>query len=432
MGNLSEGFYKDREVVKASDEISLAELLHVFISNWKTFVTVVAVTLVAALVYAFSVTPRYTASLSYGYEIGGVDILNSVPGINYQEDRVLGELSLLLGSYENFKDFSAESNLERDTFYGIFQAPFSMDGKEKILRGLFNKNITVRRPSAEGDSRYLIEIDYSKGVDGTGFLNSYFQWTLAKYKQQLVSRVERSVADKIRHNKAEMEASLKAYVTEVDSEIIRLREADEIRLAQLSDRLEAEKQAVMAARLERVRVLKEAEQIASRLGIEMPTTPYDLGRHEASRDVIYAEINSQGKLPLYFMGTLALQAEREVIESNLKDNVKTAEIRDIEKEMLQLENNRTIEALLEREDNSPFNEHFAKLEKENALLGSYQISAEDVEIVKVFQWAYQADAPSSPRAALLIALALVLGCVLGMLGVALHVLWKQVKGIKAA
>ncbi|RUA22382.1 hypothetical protein DSL92_06300 [Billgrantia gudaonensis] len=52
-----------------------------------------------------------------------------------------------------------------------------------------------------------------------------------------------------------------------------------------------------------------------------------MGRQSSDREVVYAEINSQDGLPLYFMGTGRCKAEREVIEANLREDAKTPQYR---------------------------------------------------------------------------------------------------------
>jgi LPS O-antigen subunit length determinant protein (WzzB/FepE family) len=432
MGNLSEPFLKEGSPQQANDEISLVELLHHLIAYWKTVAAAIGLVLATALAFLVTATPTYSTALSYGHAAGGVDMLNMVPGLNYQDEEVLKELSLHLASYENFKRYISESESGRKSLEKFIGDSLSADERETIQRNIFRDKLTVRQPKGEDSALYTLELSYPQGVFGPSFVNDYFRWTLSRYKDALVARTERSITNLIRHNQAEMAASQEAYATELSNRITQLREADEIRLAELHDSLKAENQSVLESRKERVRVLKEAEEIAARLGIEKPTTPYELGRHEASRDVIYAEINSQGNVPLYFMGTLALSAEREILEANLRDGVKTVEIRNIEKEISQLKMNRTIETLLSREVNSPFDEHYTELEKKNTLLRSYLLSTEDLEIAEVAQWAYQPDASDSPRAAITLALALILGGILGLLCAAFNALWKKARALQAA
>lgn len=61
------------------------------------------------------------------------------------------------------------------------------------------------------------------------------------------------------------------------------------------------------------------------------------------------------------MGVEALRAEREVVEQNLEKDAKTSEIRNIESQLQQLRSNRTIEAIAERNNQTPFIEEYNNL-----------------------------------------------------------------------
>lgn len=114
------------------------------------------------------------------------------------------------------------------------------------------------------------------------------------------------------------------------------------------------------------------------------------------------------------MGVDALKAEREVIETNLREETKTATIRDLEKQIAVLENNREIEALKARESNAAFSEEYNQLKEENTLLRANQVNEDEIEISRVISWAYLPAGPDSPKKLLILALSVVLG---GMLGV---------------
>ncbi|WP_444677780.1 GNVR domain-containing protein [Halomonas sp. E19] len=174
-------------------------------------------------------------------------------------------------------------------------------------------------------------------------------------------------------------------------------------------------------------MLSQAEQIAEQLGILQPTTPRELGRQQGERDVIYAEINSQNGLPLYFMGTEALRTERQVIEQNLYEEVKTAEIREIEKEISSLQNNREIEAILAREEESPFIDTYNRLKEENLLLRSNSVSADEIQVAEVVRWAYQPTKPDSPKKSLMLVLAVVAGFMIGIFMVVISGFAKTIK-----
>lgn len=78
-----------------------------------------------------------------------------------------------------------------------------------------------------------------------------------------------------------MAAILDAQEEQIEARIARMQESDAIKIKQLQDELNAEIASVIASREERVRVLRNAESIAERMGIKRPTTPRDLSPRQA-------------------------------------------------------------------------------------------------------------------------------------------------------
>ncbi|WGI25165.1 hypothetical protein QEN58_17805 [Halomonas alkaliantarctica] len=331
-----------------------------------------------------------------------------MPETSYSESQALEEFSQRLSSYENFRSFY---EIKPDAINSIIQDELDTDSQ---IRSFFFNQISIT-PPREDEAPRTLSLQYNEKTNGPQILNEYFRWTEEMYSQVLVDRASRAVDNAINRNKAKMDAHLRAHQDDIAARIEILQEEDKIRIAELEDRLEAEKQSVVASREERVRILEHAEQIASNLGIEKPTTPRDLGRQTQDRDVIYTEINSRGGLPLYFMGVDALRAEREVIEQNLEEDANTQEIRNIESQLQQLINNRTIETITNRENQTPFIEEYNNLRSQNEILSANIISPSEIDIVSAIHWAYQPNGPESPRSSLIIALSLVFGSMLGVI-----------------
>lgn len=397
------------------DEIDLRDLALMLAEGWYWIVGVVLVAIMIAGTYLFIATPSYSTELAFSRSPDGLRALNAIQGVNYTEDQVSQELAQRLSSYENFSHFINDSDSGRESFIAALDG---VGGEQELFlakRQFFASNIRVTAPE-ERNTVARVQLIFNDRLAGPDFVNGYYQWSEERYRQVLVDRARQATQAEIARNQAKMKAHLEAYQEQVNAQVTRMSEADRIRLAQLQDQLEAEKASIVSSREERVRILKQAEQVAEQLGITRPTTPRDLGRQPSDRDVIYAEINTHNGLPLYFMGTDALRAEREVVEANLREEAKTAAILDIEKEIQRLQNNREIEALLAREENSPFVERYNELRQSNILLQSTELSPDDIQVAELVNWAYQPASPDSPRRALVMALSLVLG---GMLGVML-------------
>lgn len=408
------------------DEIDLRDIAIAIVSGWKWIASSIIVCVVLGLVYIYVLsTPQYSTDIAYSTAPGGLSVLNSMPETSYSESEAFEEFSQRLSSYENFRNFY-EKNPEH--FTSILNSDAEASG---LIRSFFFNRMALSPPKDDDSSpSRTLSLQYTGETDGPQTLNDYFKWAEDRYIQTLIERASRAVDSAIDRNTEKMNAYLESHKDDMAARIERLQEDDKIRIAELEDRLAAEKQSIIYSREERVRVLKNAEKIASRLGIEKPTTPRDFGRQTQDRDVIYAEINSQGGLPLYFMGVEALQAEREVIEQNLKEDAKTEEIRNIESQLHQLKNNRTIEAIRKRENSTPFIEEYNNLRSENEMLSAGVVSPDEIDVASVTHWAYQPDGPESPRSSLIIALSFMLGGMLGLMLVFVSNFVSSIRGYK--
>lgn len=399
------------------DEIDIRDLVIALLDGWKILVASVAVTITLALAYLFFSPVSYTTELAFTPTPDGLRNYNNVQGINYSEANATAELAQQLSAWENFYRFLESSETGKAVLREA-ETGTSEGDPLSFARRAFNNRFSFSSLTDNNPS-YSIRYQYQQKASGPELINAYFAWTLAEYTHALTKRADRAIDSAVQQNERQMQALLEAYQEATQSRILRLTEADQIRLSQLHDRLEAEKNALVASRQERIRLLSQAEQIAEQLNINRPTTPRELGRQQDERDVIYAEINSQNALPLYFMGTEALRTERLVLERNLHEEAKTAEIRAIEKEIEQLQQNREIEAILAREQEHPFIGSYHDLQEQNLMLQASRITPEDIQVATVTLWGYQPDTSDSPRRSLTLALALIGGAMLGVILIAL-------------
>ena len=114
------------------------------------------------------------------------------------------------------------------------------------------------------------------------------------------------------------------------------------------------------------------------------------------------------------MGSEALEAERAALRQRRSDDFTEPRIAQITKELQLLANNRQIEALNKRENEDLFLKDLATWREEAARLRSLQVDVASLKLVSIDQVALEPLRPIKPKKALILALGLVLG---GMLGV---------------
>jgi LPS O-antigen subunit length determinant protein (WzzB/FepE family) len=199
-------------------------------------------------------------------------------------------------------------------------------------------------------------------------------------------------------------------------EIIRLSEADKLNRQELRDKIAAVKDTAAKERQDEIQRLEEAFKIAARLNIEEPTS-LSLWSQRSSGSTASVAVTtdvSDNSEPIYLRGTRALGAELEVLKARSSDDYATPELRGLEQELQLLENNRRAEQLAQRTDFAPYIPNIDEIRAEIAQLeGVLAHSYDSVALARIDQRAIVPTRPESPRKALTLALALILGGFLG-------------------
>lgn len=187
-----------------------------------------------------------------------------------------------------------------------------------------------------------------------------------------------------------------------------------LKRAQLQDELAALRAELKTRRNNRIQELNEAITIADSLGIRTPTSPSAMAASARSgTQVIRTEVTNQ-EAPLYFLGTEALTAERDALKNRTSDDFVEPRIAEIQSELTLLENNREVEILKAREGEDLYLTNLAQLREEASRLKGIKLDTERLRLVRLDQPALQSLNPIKPKKALILALGLVLGAMLGV------------------
>ncbi len=238
-------------------------------------------------------------------------------------------------------------------------------------------------------------------------------------KEKVASNLKILIANRIDQTEKKLESKKSAYEAEKDSKVAHLLEKDQLKKQVLQDELKALRQQLQSRRQNRIKELDEAIVIAKKLGIVKPTTPSALGDGEQAHqgNMIRTEVNNQ-KIPLYFLGQAALEAERATLVARHSDDFTEPRIDEIQKELSLLATNR--EAVLLKERNHPelFIKDFADISGELTHLKQLNVNFDQLKLVNVDKDAMEPQAPIKPKKALIVGFGLIFGFILG-LGVAI-------------
>lgn len=400
--------------VSPSDEIDLFTLFQAVWRQKKLISLVTAGVVLVAGIYAFSTTPEYqVVSILRPAAINQLDALNRSEIYKLPPGDALNRVGASLESYEaRLGFFRANQKL-----FSRFERPGRTleQSFEEFNRNSINLVLPDPR-KADSLSAYIkLEMNYPKGVDGVSILNGFVDYAIAIERQQIAADIEVIVKNRLNELSEKIKAARASYDMEKEARIASLHESDNLKRAQLQDELKALRTQLKTERADRMTQLDEAIGIAQSLGIRRPTAPTSLGDSDRvnSQVVMRTEVNNQ-QIPLYFMGTDALAAERAALKLRKSDDFTAERIAQIAKELQLLQSNREIEILGLRENEDLFLQGVQPLRAEMARLRNLNIDISRLQLVTIDKQALEPLSPVKPKKALILLAALMAGLMLGV------------------
>ncbi|KRP63662.1 Wzz/FepE/Etk N-terminal domain-containing protein [Pseudomonas orientalis] len=399
----------------ASDEIDLFEL---FNAIWRQKKLIVGGTVLAGVLgvgYAFLAPKTYeVSSVLRPAAINELDALNRSEVYKLPPADALLKVGAQLDSYEARLGFFKD----HEELFKAFQKPGQTleQSFEDFNRNSVNLILPDPKKSDSLSNYIRLELQYPTDVDGVKILNGFVDYAIAAERQQVGADLKVIVNNRLNELKGKIDAARANYDTDKESKIAKLLEADRLKRAQLQDELSALRLQMKMERTNRLAELAEAIGIAQSMGIRTPTTPSSMAdaTRTGSSQVMRTEVNNQ-KIPLYFMGTEALEAERAALQKRTSDDFTNPRIAEIGKELQLLDANREVEVLRKRGNEDIFLQDVEPLRAEVARLRGLNIDMSNLKLVTIDRRAQEPLSPIKPKKALVIALSLVGGLLLGVM-----------------
>ncbi|MEO4046297.1 Wzz/FepE/Etk N-terminal domain-containing protein [Pseudomonas sp. CAU 1711] len=397
-----------------ADEIDLLDLMA---GLWRQKILIIAATvsvIAVALAYVLLAAAEYEAQSklrpAYAKDL---DELNSTEIYELTPEAALRKVGAALESYETRKSFF-EAN--RELFKGLEAEGRPLD---QVFREFNEGRFKLLQPDPKKPNNLSdfvgVRLLYPESIDGVAIVNGLVEHAIELERQRIAADFDGVLANRLAVLERKTNAARASYEADKASKIAQLAEADSLKRAKLRDELKALRQHSRTRRLNRIAQLDEAIRIADSLGIRKPTTPTALGDagREGGGNVIRTEVNNQ-QIPLYFMGTEALEAERKVLQQRRSDDFTEPRMAEIAKELQLLEHNRQIEVLEAREQEDLFLVELAKYKEEESRLKAMKLDLSGLKLVRVDEVAVQSDRPAKPKKLMILAVAGVLGLMLGV------------------
>ncbi|WP_256249023.1 Wzz/FepE/Etk N-terminal domain-containing protein [Pseudomonas sp. NBRC 111124] len=399
--------------VAASREVDLFGL---FRTIWHRRVFILAMGMVFAIIgvaLAYVIPPVYEASTTLRpVELNQLDALNRSKIYSLPPAEALKRVGARLDSYSarlNF--FRARPDLIK-VFQGEGQSI------EQAFQEFNSSTLSVVLADPKKTdllSEFIgLKMHYGKDINGAAVLNDFVDYAIEQERIQLSRDMQVILSNRLLEVDAKLNSALSEYRAGNEGRIARLEEDDAIRRAQLDDELKALRVQLKLQRQARLAELDEAISIAGSLGLKKPSTPSQMADEvSASGNIIRTEVNGR-PVPLYFMGTEVLVAERAALLKRTSDDFVEPRIGQIRKELILLSNNRSVEAIKARANERDFLQGVEALRVERARLQSIDTQMLGLHLVSIDQRAVASAKPIKPRKAFVVGIALIGGLLLGM------------------
>ncbi len=399
-----------------NDEIDLGELIRALWARKWLIVGVTAIATLISIAYALTATKYFkTQSVLRPVAMNVLDELNSSKVYKLTPEEALQRVGSGISSYEYRLAYYRK---HQDLF-----GPVAISDEQTFEQGLnqINDSFEILRPDPkrnDGGFPFVgLAYIYPWGVQGAEVVNGLIEYVVQQERIAIAKDVEVIIQNRLANLEQRMAAERAAYQAGKQAQIAGLEEADLLRRAQLNDELNALRKQLRIRRENRIAQLNEAIQIAKSLGIEKPSTPSALGESAhptAAGNVIRTEVNNQ-QFPLYFMGREALEAERTALQQRRSDDFTEPRVAKIQTELRLLEQNRQVQLLKQRDEEDLFIGDYAKWNKEAAALRGLNLDISKLQLISVDQQAVYPRSALKPKKLMIVLAGGFLGGVLGVL-----------------
>ena len=404
--------YVDRD--NNNDEIDLVELIA---NLWKEKWTIALCTLLSlavAIVYLLATKPVYlaTAQLQAPTEAQLIAI-NNTGLIKTTPEETLGKMLSALSS-DKIKAKLIENN--KQLFTEAYNAEANNVTYEKYGNSLFT--IEFPKEAQEGSLEPQIYTLKQEGTDQvfiTRILDSAVQAARSELINEWQTDFNTIKQEQLTRLNREYNLLDNVLTEQKNNKIAQLTESDSLREKQLTDELNTRKVYLLNRRKDRIIELEEAARIAASLNITQPSSIKLLSR-STSQSSTQVEVNTDLKEdndPLYLRGTNLLNAELTNLKALADDIFLDNRVREIERELLKLANNRDIEVLKARQSNQPFNENLQTLSDEIKKIENIFFPEKIFTNIQTSS-SISLNTPIRPKKALTLVIAVFFGGILGV------------------
>jgi LPS O-antigen subunit length determinant protein (WzzB/FepE family) len=402
----------NRDMNSYDDEIDLFELWNGLVQEKLTIIVVTTVVVFMAALYAFSAPKTYevTASFLPPYEKDIME-LNSVGIVSVSPEKAYQDAIdfLILPTLAN--DLLAESKVKQ-----IFIETEQLDVKIEALNNSINIQLPIesKAHSLVSDSMLSkVTVQAKSAADAFDISQSIIDLVQKKTKERLASNLELMLDESLRVNTKDYVIENNRIDNELSSEVKRLKEADEESKYRILEKMSLVRDETKQNRFYQIKRLESDYALAKKLGIEQPIDPLHYKKKAKSNTVIDVTSTIPSR---YWIGTEILGAEIKSLQERENDDAFIDGLSALKIKLKALEVNHRINTILARKNNEPFSGTLRKLQhkKQQLIEAKNKVVSADFNVILIVQDAMMPSKPVKPKKSLILAVAGVLGLMLGV------------------
>ncbi len=396
------------------DEIDLFELWQGLVEEKKAIFITAFTTVALAAAYAFFGGKTFETTSAYQAPLAkDVTDLNFPGGFSMKPDQ----------AYKTFQNNLLQPDLIKESYQNnpkiqqLFDNDVSADDAIQTLQKL----ITIKLPDLEKKKNKKepqiftqVSTQWKTAEESLLINKQLISEATQQTKAQIFADFKKQLQHRLKMNQTAFDLENKRVNRELQAEIKRLTEEDDEKRRKINERIQLLRDKAKQDRQFRIERLQTDLAIAKRLGIKTPLDPLD---YKKSKNQSKLKIDFTKRYPSgYWMGATVLAEEIDRLQNRTTDDPFITELPELFKQLEDLKVNERIQTILARKDNLPFSDKLRQLVNERKMLNKalQALNTADFKVVQTVQSPLLPSKPIKPKKALILAVAAVLGLMLGI------------------
>lgn len=387
----------------ADDEIDLFELWNnIWEQKWLIAIVTLATTAIG-LSYALMSTPVYKSESYFLPPLQqDVQALNMQNMQTYTIDQVYSDFLRNLQSRSLQKQFYDAKDLR-----SLYSNGEQVKSEHELFTNQFHKKMVLNKPNKKADQTFVsLSFELKNNPElASSLLNEYVTFVFDQTRRQLINDVSFRIKSEIQMLREQIKSKRELAKKKREDEVSRLQTDIDVKVFNLKQNYKNYLVKVRNLMSDRKKQILENLRIAEKLGIKENLL---ISKGNQGVNVLTTA------QPAYLKGVKTLKAELESIESRTELEPFYTELRNMKNQIENAKYNFRLVELNNRENDDPYIPALRGLQEQIAFMEKLLVDPNKLNVARIDLLAETPDKPIKPKKALIVAVAMVLGLMLGV------------------